>query len=87
MCNMRYILMNISVFHYLLSRNNWCYNRGTNFSNFRGLLTLAQLLYDSYIPLVTCTSYGMVGHIRIVAHEHTSKLIYYFPWPPLNTKY
>ncbi|KAG8437603.1 hypothetical protein GDO86_008349, partial [Hymenochirus boettgeri] len=35
------------------------------------LLRLAEMLWDSNIPLLVCRAYGFVGYMRIAVKEHT----------------
>ncbi|XP_054054307.1 NEDD8-activating enzyme E1 regulatory subunit isoform X1 [Rissa tridactyla] len=35
------------------------------------LLRLAELLWDSNIPLLVCRTYGLVGYMRVIIKEHT----------------
>lgn len=35
------------------------------------LLHLAEVLWNSNIPLLVCRTYGLVGYMRVVIKEHT----------------
>lgn len=39
------------------------------------LLRLADVLWNSQIPLLICRTYGLVGYMRIIIKEHPGKII------------
>lgn len=39
------------------------------------LLRLADVLWNSQIPLLICRTYGLVGYMRIIIKEHPGKIV------------
>lgn len=39
------------------------------------LLRLADVLWNSQIPLLICRTYGLVGYMRIIIKEHPGKTV------------
>lgn len=42
---------------------------------FSTLLRLADVLWNSQIPLLICRTYGLVGYMRIIIKEHPGKIV------------
>ena len=41
---------------------------------FRTRLKLSSCLWDSGIPLLVCTAYGMIAMMRLAVQEHTGEI-------------